>query len=65
MGDKAPEPKTKKLWQSDTVKIAIAGVLTAVGAYITGAITTPELVQAIFGAVIVIFLRKGQGVSIK
>jgi hypothetical protein len=55
----------KRWFQSNTVRVAIAGMLTAVAGYLTGTIGTPDLIQAVMLGLIAIFLRKGTGTLTK
>ena len=48
-----------ELLKSKTFWTAVAGIITAVGAYSTGEIDLATAVQGVFAALIVIFLREG------
>jgi len=53
MDQKIPWYKQKTTWT------AVAGVVGAVGAYVTGALTLAEAVGAAWAAAMVIFARQG------
>lgn len=48
-----------ELLRSKTFWTAVAGIITATGAYFTGEITLATAIQSVFAALVVIFLREG------
>ena len=49
----------KKLSGKKTYFTAAAAIITALGAYLTGGVDLTVTIQAVFAALMVIFLRKG------
>ena len=47
------------LLKSKTFWTAVVGTITAVGAYFTGDLAFAEMIQAVFAALVIIFLRQG------
>lgn len=48
-----------EIFKSKTFWTAVIGAITAIGAYLTGSIDAAQAVEAVFGALVVIFLRQG------
>jgi len=49
----------KRIWGTKTLKVAVAGILTAVGAFVGEQISLAEMVQAIFMGIATLTIRDG------